>query len=97
MNRPQPQLNTLRYTGKIPYIINPLFTLPLRDTNCKCLMFGKNFQKKRKELAICHGNSRLLQITFHTFRHWKATMEYYKTKDILYVMHLLGHKNIKKH
>ncbi|MEM2081720.1 MAG: tyrosine-type recombinase/integrase, partial [Candidatus Bathyarchaeia archaeon] len=35
------------------------------------------------------------QITFHTFRHWKATMEYHKTKDILHVMRLLGHKNIK--
>ena len=31
---------------------------------------------------------------FHTFRHWKATMEYHKTKDILHVMKLLGHKNI---
>jgi hypothetical protein len=29
------------------------------------------------------------------FRHWKATMEYHKTKDILHVMRLLGHKNIK--
>jgi integrase len=28
-------------------------------------------------------------------RHWKATMEYARTKDILYVMQLLGHKNIK--
>ena len=27
-------------------------------------------------------------------RHWKATMEYHRTKDILYVMKLLGHKNI---
>jgi integrase len=35
------------------------------------------------------------QITLHTFRHWKATMEYHKTKDVLYVMRLLGHKNIK--
>jgi hypothetical protein len=41
------------------------------------------------------GNPRLRQITFHTFRHWKATMEYHKTKDILHVMRLLGHKNIK--
>jgi len=31
----------------------------------------------------------------HTFRHWKATMEYHKTKDILHVMRLLGHRNIK--
>ena len=28
------------------------------------------------------------------FRHWKATMEYNKTKDILYVKQLLGHRNI---
>jgi integrase len=41
------------------------------------------------------GNPRINRITFHTFRHWKATMEYHKTKDILYVMRLLGHKNIK--
>jgi len=57
--------------------------------------FARCFQRKRKVLAQRHGNPRLLQITFHTFRHWKATMEYYKTKDILYVMRLLGHKNIK--
>ena len=29
------------------------------------------------------------------FRHWKATMEYAKTKDILYLMKMLGHKDIK--
>jgi site-specific recombinase XerC len=28
-------------------------------------------------------------------RHWKATTEYYKTRDILHVMQLLGHKNIQ--
>ena len=40
-------------------------------------------------------NPRLKKITFHTFRHWKATTEYAKTKDILYVMKMLGHKDIK--
>jgi site-specific recombinase XerC len=40
-------------------------------------------------------NLRLLRISFHTFSHWKATMEYHKTKDILHVMQLLGHRNIK--
>ncbi|MGB9693791.1 MAG: site-specific integrase, partial [Fervidobacterium sp.] len=39
-------------------------------------------------------NPRILSISFHTFRHWKATMEYHKTKDILHVMEVLGHKNI---
>jgi integrase len=57
--------------------------------------FARGFQRQRKRLAMKLGNSRLKQITFHTLRHWKATMEYHKTKDILYVMRLLGHKNIK--
>jgi integrase len=46
-------------------------------------------------LATKLQNPRLLRITFHTFRHWKATMEYNRTKDILYVMKLLGHRCIK--
>ncbi len=55
----------------------------------------KAFLKQRKRVAFKLGNPRILQIHFHTFRHWKATTEYYKTKDILHVMQLLGHKNIK--
>ena len=53
-----------------------------------------NFNAQRKRSAKKLGNPRLLKIHFHTFRHWKATMEYHRTKDILYVMKLLGHKNI---
>jgi len=57
--------------------------------------FAHQYSRQRRRAAEKLGNQRLTQITFHTFRHWKATMEYYKTKDILYVMRLLGHKNIK--
>ena len=53
-----------------------------------------SFYAQRKRAAIKLNNPRLLRIHFHTFRHWKATMEYHRTKDILYVMKLLGHKNI---
>ena len=54
----------------------------------------KSFETQRKRIAKKTKNPRLLRITFHTFRHWKATMEYHRTKDILHVMRLLGHKNI---
>jgi len=54
-----------------------------------------SFFHKRKTLAAKLQNPRLLRISFHTFRHWKATMEYHKTKDILYVKKLLGHKKIE--
>ena len=56
---------------------------------------GRNFRKQRKKIAYNLGNPRLLLIHCHTLRHWKATIEYVKTKDILYVQHLLGHKSLK--
>ena len=52
------------------------------------------FTKQRKRLAIKLNNPRLRQIHFHTFRHLKATTEYYKTKDILHVKYILGHKRL---
>ena len=55
----------------------------------------RNFYYSRKVAAHKLGNLRLLKITFITFRHWKGTMEYHRTKDILYVQKLLGHKNIQ--
>jgi integrase len=54
-----------------------------------------HFTQIRKRLAHKLQNPRLLRISFHTFRHWKATMEYHKTKDLLHVMQLLGHRNIE--
>jgi len=50
--------------------------------------------RQRRRLAKKLQNPRIMCITFHTFRHWKATMEYAKTKDILHVMRALGHRNI---
>lgn len=55
----------------------------------------RTYERQRNKLADKLCNPRIRQITFHTFRHWKATMEYHRTKDILHVMQLLGHKNIK--
>jgi len=66
-------------------------------------VFGKSrydtlkqtLQKTRKRLAAKLQNPRLNKITFHTFRHWKATMLYHKTKDPYYVKDFLGYKSIK--
>ncbi|MEM3546519.1 MAG: tyrosine-type recombinase/integrase [Candidatus Bathyarchaeia archaeon] len=54
-----------------------------------------SFMRQRNSLALKLKNPRLKRITLHTFRHWKATMEYHKTKDIVYVKELLGHKSIQ--
>jgi integrase len=39
--------------------------------------------------------TRLTKISFHTFRHWKATELYHQTKDPYCVQLFLGHKSIK--
>jgi len=54
----------------------------------------KSYQRQRRLIAYKMQNPRLMQISFHTLRHFKATMEYHKTKDILHVMQVLGHRNI---
>ena len=57
--------------------------------------FRTNYYRRRKYLARKLGNPRIEKITFHTFRHWGATMLYHKTKDILYVQKKLGHRCIE--
>jgi integrase len=56
---------------------------------------SNRYFRRRKQLAMKLQNPRLLEIGFHSFRHWKGTVEYHKTKDILHVQRLLGHKNIQ--
>lgn len=45
----------------------------------------------RKRTATKLNQPRLLRITFHTNRFWKATMDYHKIKDIKHVQQELGH------
>ena len=40
-------------------------------------------------------DAELLKIRLYYLRHWFATTEYLKTRDLLPVKYLLGHKNIE--
>jgi integrase len=62
---------------------------------CSQRHFTRTFRAQRKRIATKLKNPRILKIHFHTLRHWKATTEYAKTKNILHVMQILGHKNIQ--
>ena len=57
--------------------------------------FGRSYRRQRKRISSKLNNARIGRITFHTFRHFKATMEYHRTRDILHVMKMLGHRNIQ--
>jgi integrase len=92
--------------GSLPRIFNSLSGKLLNMLNAlprkSDLVFGESslnsfkatYYRARARLAFKLGNPRLKEIHFHTLRHWKATMEYHYTKDILHVKELLGHKEI---
>lgn len=50
---------------------------------------------QRRRIAKKLANPEFKKVHFHSFRHWKATTEYHKNKDIIHVQEVLGHKNIK--
>jgi len=71
----------------------------LPKTNDKPFMaqihgYRNTFQNLRHRTAAKLNNPRLKQIHFHTFRHWKATTEYHRIKDIMTVKAMLGHKSV---
>ena len=72
-----------------------LFRNPDVDPLTSMEVFRRLYAAQRRRIARKLQNPRIEQITFKTLRHFKATMEYHRTKDILHVMQLLGHKNIR--
>jgi integrase len=52
------------------------------------------FERRRKRLTSKLANPRISQINFRTLRHFKATMLYTRTKDLLLVKQILGHKSL---
>ena len=75
--------------------IDRLQRLPRTDRIFSTLSLSSLHLKMRKRAAEKFANPRLLKIAFRSFRHWKGTMEYHRTKDILYVKKILGHKQIR--
>ncbi|MCW3986452.1 MAG: tyrosine-type recombinase/integrase [Candidatus Bathyarchaeota archaeon] len=83
-----------KVSGKLIAMLNALPREDERIWKAKLKTITRTFEGSRARITEITKNLRLKRITFHTFRHWKATMEYHKTKDILHVMKMLGHKNI---
>jgi len=98
LNKPEKRSNPRIWKVSIE-LIAMLKNLP-RDSekvfgNATYNAFKQALQRTRKRLANKLQNPRLKKITFHTFRHWKATMLYHQTKDPYHVKQFLGHKTLK--
>jgi len=85
----------LRISMRLIMMLNSLPQDKSKPFDCSHRHFSRTFRLQRKKVATKLKNDRILKIHFHTLRHWKATMEYAKTKDILHVMKMLGHRNIQ--
>jgi integrase len=57
--------------------------------------FRTNLIRRRKQLARSLANPRIQKVTFHSFRHFYASMLFYKTKNILYIKQQLGHRCVE--
>ena len=55
---------------------------------------GKAFLRAKKSLAKKLGGTEYLKIRLYDLRHYYGTMLYYKTKDLIHVKNMMGHKNI---
>ena len=96
----EPEKNSLpriwdNVTGKLLGMLNALpRASPHVFEGCTLNSLKGTYTRARRRLASKLQNPRLLAIHFHTLRHWKATMEYHYTKDILHVKNFLGHREI---
>jgi len=79
-------------------LIDRMNTLPKTEDKVfrgKIESLRRNYQDQRKTAARKFNNPRFLKIKLITFRHWKGTWEYHKTKDVYHVKKLLGHKSLR--
>jgi integrase len=65
-----------------PYVFSP-----------NSVIYKNAMRIARNRLAVQLQDPRFKLIHPHSFRHFKGTTEYAKTKDLLHVMQVLGHRN----
>ena len=63
---------------------------PIRSSS-----LSESYRKLRKHLSVKLQDPVFKTIRLYDFRHFKASMEYHKSKDLLYVKSVLGHKDLR--
>jgi len=56
---------------------------------------SESYRRLRNRLAKKLQDPTFKTIRLYDFRHFKASIEYHKTKDLLYIKQLLGHKDLR--
>jgi len=77
------------------YILKKHLNANDRLFQCKSENMSEQYRIFRNRLAEKLQDPTFKTIRLYDFRHFKATMEYHKTKDLLHVKTLLGHKDLR--
>ena len=81
-----------------PRLVAMLQKLPKKNeyifSNTSLSAHRWRFDQQKRKLSVKLQNPRLLQIKFHSLRHYYATKLYDQTKSLLIVQEKLGHRNI---
>lgn len=80
-------LRTYLQRKSITQIGVPIFSKPE--------ILREQWNKYRKRAYLNFRDQELLKIRLYDLRHWFATSEYIKTRDLLFIKYLMGHRNIE--
>jgi integrase len=96
-NPRQPKISSrlIAMLSALPHNWAYIFHRPEADSGILLDHFRRVFDRQRMKVSEKLENPRLRQISFKTLRHYRATVFYHQTKDILATMQMLGHRNIR--
>ena len=77
------------------YILKKHLNANNRLFQCKSKNISEQHRRLRNRLAEKLQDPTFKTIRLYDFRHFKATMEYHKTRDLLHIKTLLGHKDLR--
>lgn len=86
---------TIPITEKLINILNQLPRNHKTILGIKKHSIASAFYRVQERAILKMQNPRLKEIHPHTFRHYKGTMTYYKTRDIMFTKYILGHKSVE--
>jgi integrase len=86
---PNISIKLLTMLGNLPHTSEYVFY------NRTFYSLKNQLMRARRKTSEKLANPRLKEIHFHTLRHWKATMLYHYTKDLIYVQTFLGYRSIE--
>jgi integrase len=77
------------------YILKKHLNANERLFKCKSKNISEQYRRLRNKLAEKLQDPTFRTIRLYDFRHFKASVEYHKTKSLMHVKALLGHKDIR--